>query len=265
VGRGLLGPARLVQREPDRALDERLQTAERRLARGLDERRGDLERLGVPALEDEALGATGVRLVDVAAGVDLRERGSRLVQQLVRLGEASVAARQAAEIAGAEGRADGKVRCAADAHHVPEEQLCLREPSLIGQHLRDVVLLYGGTERIAGAELRLAAGAIALDGLVPVPLGVVVNTEVVEGRSANPVQAVLCADRDRALEQRDRLVVAEIRAGDTRHHEGVRDHAREVRPLGELGANGGVLDGLRIGRPPVRDAREADLDGRPHL
>ena len=58
----LVGLARLVQREPDRPLDERLEPAERRLARRLEQGGGNLERLGVPALEDEALGAASVRL-----------------------------------------------------------------------------------------------------------------------------------------------------------------------------------------------------------
>ena len=94
VRQALVGLPRLVQREPDRPLDERLQPAERRLARRLEQGGGNLERLGVAALEDKALRAAGVRLVDVAAGVDRGERRRRVVQQLVRLGEAAVTRRQ---------------------------------------------------------------------------------------------------------------------------------------------------------------------------
>ena len=104
--RALLRPPRLVEGEPDRALDERLEAGERRLPRSLEKGRGDLERLGVPRLENKALRAARLRLVHVAAGVDLREPRGRLVEELVRLGEASFPGEQPPQVARAERGAD---------------------------------------------------------------------------------------------------------------------------------------------------------------
>ena len=114
-------------------------------------------------------------------------------------------------------------------------------------------------------QLRVPAGAVVLDRLVPAPLRVVVDAEVAESGAANAVQAVLLADRDRAVEQGDGVGLPEIGMGEAGHEERIREQLREAGPLGDVGRGRRVRDRVRIDGAAVRHARQADLDRREHL
>ena len=73
--------------------------------------------------------------------------------------------------------------------------------------------------RVAGVELRVPAGPVVLDRFVPPSFRVVVDAEVAESGAANAVQAVLLADRDRAVEQGNGVGLPEIGMGETGHEE----------------------------------------------
>ena len=131
------------------------------------------------SLEDQAFGEARLRLGDVRLGAELLELRERILEQAVSVLEPPAPGHDPTEIRGRQSDADAVVRRAPDAQRLLEEGASLVELTPVGEDLGLVALGSGDAHHVTDARSRLPAAPVPVERVVPAPVEVRLDADVV--------------------------------------------------------------------------------------